>query len=631
MANDKSRAVYGIDLGTTFSCIAQVDRYDQAVVLRNFEGDATTPSVVYIESESNMIVGKEAKNQLAVEPEKTVAFIKREIGNDEAFDKSKNTTPMHLDPVEISALILKKLVQDANNLGDNPEPITDVVITCPAYFGNKERLQTKQAGISAGLNVLAIINEPTAASLAYGLDKKKDETIAVFDVGGGTFDISVLEIGDGVFEVKATNGDTVLGGDDWDDAIITWLADSFQQENGIDLRQDPMARQRLKEEAEKAKIALSSAQETDINLPFITADASGPKHLNVHLTRSKLEQICDPLYERLKTPFFACLKDAGIDDKSINELVLVGGMTRSPKVVELANALVGKQAHKGVNPDEVVAIGAAIQGGVLKGDVNDILLLDVTPLTLGIETAGGISTPMIDRNTTIPTKKTQTFSTYADNQTAVDIHVLQGERSLAKDNKTLGVFRLEGIPMAHRGEPKIEVTFDIDASGILHVTAKDVATGKDKKITITGSSGFSDEEVERLRKEAEQFAEQDKKHREEIDTRNAADQMVYQSEKTIKDLGDKLSADDKSGLEAKINDLKEALKGENIEDIKAKQKALEEKFYEVSAKVYQQANQGGDPNMGGQPGCDGNCGDCGSHGANGDGYVDADYREVNDN
>lgn len=645
--NKVTGKILGIDLGTTNSCMSIMEG-NEPVVIPNAEGARTTPSIVAFTKTGERLVGQAAKRQAITNPKNTIFSAKRLIGrkynevksslqglpykvvegkNGDAWIECEvGDKTERFAPEQISAMVLAKLKADAEAyLG---EPIKQAVITVPAYFNDSQRQATKDAGAIAGLEVLRIINEPTAASLAYGLDKKKDETIAVFDVGGGTFDISVLEIGDGVFEVKATNGDTVLGGDDWDDAIITWLADTFQQENGIDLRQDPMARQRLKEEAEKAKIALSSAQETDINLPFITADASGPKHLNVHLTRSKLEQICDPLYERLKTPFFACLKDAGIDDKSINELVLVGGMTRSPKVVELANALVGKQAHKGVNPDEVVAIGAAIQGGVLKGDVNDILLLDVTPLTLGIETAGGISTPMIDRNTTIPTKKTQTFSTYADNQTAVDIHVLQGERSLAKDNKTLGVFRLEGIPIAHRGEPKIEVTFDIDASGILHVTAKDVATGKDKKITITGSSGFSDEEVERLRKEAEQFAEQDKKERDRIETFNRLDTLVYQAEKQIKEFGDKLPADKKESLEAKIADIKKVLENKDADGelLKNKETELMDLLQAIGSAMYANASaENGQPNP--QAEQQANAGSAKKEDGN---VVDADFEVVDD-
>ena len=612
--------ILGIDLGTTNSCMSVMEG-GEPVVIPNAEGARTTPSIVAFTKTGERLVGQAAKRQAITNPQNTIFSAKRLIGR--KFSEVQSTLS-HLPykvvegkngdawiechvgdkverfaPEQISAMVLAKLKADAEAyLG---EPIKQAVITVPAYFNDSQRQATKDAGAIAGLEVLRIINEPTAASLAYGLDKKKDETIAVFDVGGGTFDISVLEIGDGVFEVKATNGDTLLGGDDWDEAIIKWLADEFKKENGIDLTQDPMARQRLKEEAEKAKIALSSAQETDINLPFITADASGPKHLNVHLTRAKLEQICDGLYERLKAPFYACLKDAGIEASSINELVLVGGMTRSPKVVEIANSLAGKTAHKGVNPDEVVAVGASIQGGVLKGDVNDILLLDVTPLTLGIETAGGISTPMIDRNTTIPTKKTQTFSTYADNQTAVDIHILQGERSFAKDNKSLGMFRLEGIPMAQRGMPKIEVTFDIDASGILHVTAKDVATGKDQSITISGSSGLSEDEVEKLRKEAEQFADQDKKAKERVEVYNRLDSLAYQAEKQMKEFGDKLPADKKSALEGKIAEVKKTLENKDVdlETLKAKESELMNALQEIGQALYGNANASAQPS--GQP------------------------------
>lgn len=610
--------VLGIDLGTTNSCMSVMEG-GEPVVIPNAEGARTTPSIVAFTKTGERLVGQAAKRQAITNPQNTIFSAKRLIGRkfSEIQDMLKHLPYKVVEgkngdawiechvgdkverfaPEQISAMVLAKLKADAEAyLG---ETIKQAVITVPAYFNDSQRQATKDAGAIAGLEVLRIINEPTAASLAYGLDKKKDETIAVFDVGGGTFDISVLEIGDGVFEVKATNGDTLLGGDDWDEAVIHWLADTFKQENGIDLTQDPMARQRLKEEAEKAKIALSSAQETDINLPFITADASGPKHLNVHLSRAKLEQICDNLYERLKAPFYACLKDAGIDAHKIDELVLVGGMTRSPKVVEMANSLAGKPAHKGVNPDEVVAVGASIQGGVLKGDVSDILLLDVTPLTLGIETAGGISTPMIDRNTTIPTKKTQTFSTYADNQTAVDIHILQGERSLAKDNKSLGMFRLEGIPMAHRGEPKIEVTFDIDASGILHVTAKDTASGKDQSITISGSSGLSDDEVERLRKEAEQYAEQDKKERERVEVFNRLDNLVYQAEKQMKEFGDKLPADKKGEIESKLAEVKKTLENKDVdlETLKAKESELMDGLQEIGRVMYaNQTNAGATPN-----------------------------------
>jgi molecular chaperone DnaK len=585
----------------------------EPVVIPNAEGARTTPSIVAFTKGGERLVGQAAKRQAITNPKNTVFSAKRLIGrkfsevqaevknvpykivegkNGDAWIECEvNGKAERFAPEQISAMVLAKLKADAEAyLG---ESIKQAVITVPAYFNDSQRQATKDAGTIAGLEVLRIINEPTAASLAYGLDKKKEETIAVFDLGGGTFDVSVLEIGDSVFEVKATNGDTQLGGDDWDKTIINWLADTFQSENGIDLRKDPMAHQRLKEEAEKAKIALSSAQETDINLPFITADASGPKHLNVKLTRSKLEQICDELYERMKSPFNACLKDAKVDSNSVDELVLVGGMTRSPKVIELADSLAGKPAHKGVNPDEVVAIGAAIQGGVLRGEVNDVLLLDVTPLTLGIETAGGISTPMIDRNTTIPTKKTQTFSTYADNQTAVDIKVLQGERSLAKDNKILGTFRLEGIPMSPRGEPKIEVTFDIDASGILHVTAKDIASGKDQKITISGASGFSEEEVERLRKEAEQFAEQDKAERERIETFNRLDSLIYQAEKQLKEFGDKLPAEKKEAIAKKLEEAKKMLEDKSIaaETLKSTEMDLMNSLQEIGHILYSNAQQ----------------------------------------
>jgi molecular chaperone DnaK len=621
----------------------------EPVVIPNAEGARTTPSIVAFTKGGERLVGQAAKRQAITNPQNTVFSAKRLIGrkfsevqaevknvpykivegkNGDAWIACEVSGKMErFAPEQISAMVLAKLKADAEAyLG---ESIKQAVITVPAYFNDSQRQATKDAGTIAGLEVLRIINEPTAASLAYGLDKKKEETIAVFDLGGGTFDVSVLEIGDSVFEVKATNGDTQLGGDDWDKTIINWLADTFQSENGIDLRKDPMAHQRLKEEAEKAKITLSSAQETDINLPFITADASGPKHLNVKLTRSKLEQICDGLYERMKSPFNACLKDAKVDGNSVDELVLVGGMTRSPKVIELADSLAGKPAHKGVNPDEVVAIGAAIQGGVLRGEVNDVLLLDVTPLTLGIETAGGISTPMIDRNTTIPTKKTQTFSTYADNQTAVDIKVLQGERSLAKDNKTLGTFRLEGIPMSPRGEPKIEVTFDIDASGILHVTAKDTASGKDQKITISGASGFSEEEVERLRKEAEQFAEQDKAERERIETFNRLDSLTYQAEKQLKEFGDKLPAEKKEAIAKKLEDAKKVLENKEVsaETLKSTETDLMNSLQEIGHILYANAQQNtATENKDPQP-SNANEGDKKEK----DNIVDADFEVVDDN
>ncbi|MDR2769281.1 MAG: molecular chaperone DnaK [Puniceicoccales bacterium] len=640
--------ILGIDLGTTNSCMAIMEG-GEPVVIPNAEGARTTPSIVAFTKGGERLVGQAAKRQAITNPKNTVFSAKRLMGrkfsevqaeiknvpykivegkNGDAWIECEvNGKTERFAPEQISAMVLAKLKADAEAyLG---ESIKQAVITVPAYFNDSQRQATKDAGTIAGLEVLRIINEPTAASLAYGLDKKKEETIAVFDLGGGTFDVSVLEIGDSVFEVKATNGDTQLGGDDWDKTVINWLADTFQSENGIDLRKDPMAHQRLKEESEKAKIALSSAQETDINLPFITADTSGPKHLNVKLTRSKLEQICDGLYERMKSPFNACLKDAKVDSHSVDELVLVGGMTRSPKVIELANSLAGKPAHKGVNPDEVVAIGAAIQGGVLRGEVNDVLLLDVTPLTLGIETAGGISTPMIDRNTTIPTKKTQTFSTYADNQTAVDIKVLQGERSLAKDNKILGTFRLEGIPMSPRGEPKIEVTFDIDASGILHVTAKDIASGKDQKITISGASGFSEEEVERLRKEAEQFAEQDKAERERIETFNRLDSLVYQAEKQLKEFGDKLPAEKKEMIAKKLEDAKKILedKAVSASTLKSTETDLMNSLQEIGHILYSNAQQNTSTEGKDQPSSNANESDKKDK----NNVVDADFEVVDDN
>jgi molecular chaperone DnaK len=617
--------ILGIDLGTTNSCMAVMEG-GEPVVIPNAEGARTTPSVVAFTKTGERVVGQAAKRQAVTNPRNTIYSAKRLIGRkfSEVREEAKHmpfkvaegkngdvTIEVQLGdkteqyaPQQIAAFVLGKLKADAEAyLG---EKITQAVITVPAYFNDSQRQATKDAGKIAGLEVLRIINEPTAASLAYGLDKKKDEKIAVFDLGGGTFDVSVLEIGDGVFEVKATNGDTHLGGDNWDDALITWLVDNFKKDNGVDLRKDPMALQRLKEEAEKAKIALSSTQSVDINLPFITADASGPKHLNVQLTRAKMEQICDSLFERCIQPFKNCLKDADLTSAQIDELVLVGGMTRMPKVVDIAKGLGGKQPHQGVNPDEVVAVGAAIQGGVLKGDVRDVLLLDVTPLTLGIMTAGDVSTAMIPRNTTIPSKKTQVFSTFSDSQPSVEIVVLQGERPMARDNKTLGTFRLDGIPPAPRGTPQIEVTFDIDANGILHVSAKDLGTGKDQKITIQGSSGLSKEEVDKMTKEAELNAAEDKKRRDAVETRNQLDTSVYQLEKTLKDAGDKLPADRKSKVEGAIADAKKALESNDAGRMKDALDSLSKvgaEFYAEAQAAAQAAQPPGSPGPegGGEP------------------------------
>lgn len=561
----------------------------EPVVIPNSEGSRTTPSVVAFTKGGERLVGQAAKRQAVTNPENTIFSAKRFIGRkfseiqeeaahmpfhtvegkngDAWIGVKENGEEKTFPPEQISSMILAKLKSDAEAyLG---EPVTQAVITVPAYFNDSQRQATKDAGTIAGLEVLRIINEPTAASLAYGLDKKSEETIAVYDLGGGTFDISILEIGDGVFEVKATNGDTHLGGDNWDEAIISWLVTDFKQEHGIDLRQDKMALQRLKEEAEKAKIALSSSQSTDINLPFITADASGPKHLNVTLSRSKIEQITDHLFERTIAPFNACIKDAGISPSDVGNLVLVGGMTRMPKTIETARKLAGKEPNKGVNPDEVVAIGAAIQGAVLAGDVKDVLLLDVTPLTLAIETAGGVSTAMIDRNTTIPTKKSQVFSTYADQQTAVDIKVLQGERPMAKDNKMLGNFRLDGIPAAPRGVPQIEVTFDIDANGILHVSAMDKGSGKEQKISITNASGLSEDEVNRMKEDAERNAEADSKAKAVAESRNQLDNTIFGIEKLLKDSGDKMSEDERKSIQALIDESKAAMESGDADAMKA--------------------------------------------------------------
>ena len=605
--------IIGIDLGTTNSCVAVMEG-GEPVVIANSEGARTTPSVVGFTKTGDRLVGQVAKRQAITNPDNTVSSIKRQMGTDHKVTlNGKEYTPQ-----QVSAMILQKLKADAEAyLG---ETVTEAVITVPAYFNDSQRQATKDAGTIAGLNVRRIINEPTAAALAYGVDKEDDQKVMVYDLGGGTFDVSIIEMGDGVTEVLATNGDTHLGGDDFDQRIIDWMADAFQTENGIDLRKDKMAAQRLKEAAEKAKIELSSAMSSQINLPFITADATGPKHLDMTLTRAKFNELTADLVDRTMTPVRKALQDAGLRPSDLKKVLMVGGSTRIPAVYDAVKKELNCEPFKGINPDECVAVGAAIQGGVLQGDVKGLLLLDVTPLSLGIETLGGVCTKIIDRNTTIPTHKSQVFSTAADNQPSVEVNVLQGEREFARDNKSLGVFHLDGIAPAPRGVPQIEVTFDIDANGIVKVSAKDLGTGKEQNITITASTNMSKEDIDKAVKEAEQFAADDKKKREEVDIRNGADQMVFQTEKMLKENGDKLPADVKSDAEAKLADLKTAVQSGNVDDIKAKQEALSqvfEKMYQAAAAAQQAA--------GAQPGADAGAA---NEKPNDDGVVDADFKEV---
>ena len=624
--------IIGIDLGTTNSCVAVMEN-GSPVVIQNSEGFRTTPSIVGFTAKGDRVVGLPAKNQMVTNPKNTVYSVKRLIGHryseltgeatklpytikdhgeDVRVEVDEAGSKKEFSPQEISAFILQKMKKTAEDyLG---ETVTEAVITVPAYFNDAQRQATKDAGKIAGLDVKRIINEPTAASLAFGFDKdqKSEKTIAVYDLGGGTFDISILELGDGVFEVKSTNGNTHLGGDDWDRVVVNWLIDGFKAETGIDLSNDAMALQRLRDEAEKAKIALSNQTTTDINLPFITADATGPKHLQRTLSRSEFEKMTDHLFEATREPCLKALKDAEITPDKIDEVLLVGGSSRMPKVQEIVKSIFGKEGSRSVNPDEAVAIGAAVQGGVLAGDVKDVLLLDVTPLSLGIETMGGVFTRLINRNTTIPTKKSQVFSTAADGQTAVTIHVLQGEREMAAQNRTLGNFNLDGIPPAPRGVPQIEVTFDIDANGIVHVSAKDMGTGKEQHIQITSSSGLSEDEINRMVKDAEANAESDKKKREAIDAKNEADTLVYQTEKTLKEMGDKVSADEKTKIEKAVADLKEALKGDNTEDIKAKSEALKQVSYKMAEEMYKaqaaQGQAGANPGAGADPNANANAG-----------------------
>ncbi|NVN91672.1 MAG: molecular chaperone DnaK [Desulfuromonadales bacterium] len=630
--------VIGIDLGTTNSCVAIMEG-GEPIVIANSEGSRTTPSMVAFADNGERLVGQQAKRQAVTNPENTLYSIKRLIGrkfDTEAVKKDIAISPFKIvkadnsdawvevrdkrySPPEISAIVLQKMKKTAEDyLG---ETVTDAVITVPAYFDDSQRQATKDAGKIAGLNVLRIINEPTAAALAYGLDKKKEEKVAVFDLGGGTFDISILELGDGVFEVKSTNGDTFLGGEDFDQLVIDWIADEFQKDQGINLRGDKMALQRLKEAAEKAKCELSSSVETDINLPFITADASGPKHLTMKLSRAKLESICGTLLAKLEGPCRTAIKDAGLKASDIDEVILVGGMTRMPAVQKKVEEIFGKTANRGVNPDEVVAIGAAIQGGVLKGDVKDVLLLDVTPLSLGIETLGGVLTKLIEKNTTIPCRKSQVFSTAADNQPAVSIHVLQGEREMSRDNKTLGNFELTGIPPAPRGIPQVEVTFDIDANGIVHVSAKDLGTGKEQSIRITASSGLSKEEIEKMVRDAEAHADEDKKKRETIEARNHADSMVYSTEKSLKEFGDKIDAVEKGNIENKIAHLKKVMEGDDGEAIKTATDELAQSAHKLAEAMYakEQPAEHGDSGASEQPK---------KEAGKDENVVDADFEEV---
>ncbi|MGB9680067.1 MAG: molecular chaperone DnaK [Thermoanaerobacteraceae bacterium] len=606
--------IIGIDLGTTYSCVAVMEG-GQPVVIPNAEGARTTPSVVAFTKEGERLVGQVAKRQAITNPDRTIMSIKRHMGSDYKVKiDNKEYTPQ-----EISAMILQKLKSDAEAyLG---EKVTQAVITVPAYFNDSQRQATKDAGKIAGLEVLRIINEPTAASLAYGLDKDSNHKIMVYDLGGGTFDVSILEIGDGVFEVLATSGNNHLGGDDFDQKIIDWLAENFKNEYGIDLRNDKMAMQRLKDAAEKAKIELSTATSSNINLPFITADATGPKHIDVNLTRAKFEELISELVQLTVGPVNQALSDAGLKPSDVDKVILVGGSTRVPMVQETVKRIMGKDPYKGINPDECVALGAAIQAGVLGGEVKDVLLLDVTPLSLGIETLGGVFTKLIERNTTIPTKKSQIFSTAADGQTSVEIHVLQGERPMAKDNKTLGRFTLSGIPPAPRGVPQIEVTFDIDANGIVHVSAKDLGTGKSQNITITSTSNLTEEEIEKMVKEAKQHEEEDRRKKEEIEVRNNADSLIYQAEKTMKDLGDKMTQQEKDEVNKEIENVRKTLEGSDLEEIKAASEKLSQAFYSISSRIYQQAG-GDNPNTANDNG--------GTEGGQQDNVYDADYKVEDD-